>query len=491
MDKIGIYYFRSLYSQSACSLSVGKFSDFLINRGYKTNLHLLKNDNHIGMIEEHEDMLKNDIIIYKTNYKDFEYGIRLFENILTNSNKLFYLAGPFAIMNRERILKKYSFVKDVIDIQNSDEISKIFPSLGNIIKKNTIICGIDREIEKNEKGHYINLEASMGCIYNCAFCHIKLMNYAKIEKNIELVVDEIETLHRKLGKKYFIFNDSIFWKNDKDNQRIEQFVELLKKKKIPIYFMIYLSLTIKISDELLEKLRDVGLIRVFFGVENISNNFSVQNNKYISATDTEVFISKLEKLNIGYHIGFMLFSKETRYEELQENIDFLYKLKKLFRPGMLVEKMRILPNSKNSKYLYNDDTQIDQAYNYFIDDPKVERYYQILNQLFLNINIRNFEQFFSGIKIALTILKREKLIDSYNSYEREYYRILNVINDGVYNILSSELRNMEITKEEIKTIKDLYSIAEINYIKFMSYLKNNNKEIYETIPHGTEDLNVW
>ena len=160
MDKIGIYYFRSLYSQSACSLSVGKFSDFLINRGYKTNLHLLKNDNHIGMIEEHEDMLKNDIIIYKTNYKDFEYGIRLFENILTNSNKLFYLAGPFAIMNRERILKKYSFVKDVIDIQNSDEISKIFPSLGNIIKKNTTThkkIGIINLIKVDDNGLILKL----------------------------------------------------------------------------------------------------------------------------------------------------------------------------------------------------------------------------------------------------------------------------------------------------------------------------------------------
>ena len=41
MNKIGICYFRSLYSQSACSLSVSKVSDYLLNRGYETNLFLL------------------------------------------------------------------------------------------------------------------------------------------------------------------------------------------------------------------------------------------------------------------------------------------------------------------------------------------------------------------------------------------------------------------------------------------------------------------
>ena len=491
MNKIGICYFRSLYSQSACSLSVGKASDYLLNRGYRTNLFLLKKDDHVSLIIKYHKIMENDIIIYKTNYKDFEYGIRLFENLCREYDKKIYLTGPFAIMNKERIIKKYNFITDVIDIQNSEEINQIFPDLGNKVKKDSVICGVDREIEIQEKGHYINLEASTGCVYNCAFCHIKLMNYAKTEKSIELVVSEIEELHDKFGKIYFIFNDSVFWKNKNDNERIENFVKLLKERKLNIYFMIYLSLTVKISDELLKKLKEVGLIRVFFGVENISKNFSLQNNKYISDIDAENFINKLENLNISYHIGFMLFSKETRYDELQENIDFLYKIRKLFRPGMLVEKMRILQNSKDSKYLYNDENKIDQAYNYIINDSKTEKFYIIVNQLFSNINIRNFEQFFSGIKIGLTIIKRENLINDYIEYEKKYNRVLDCINDGIFKILSKMLTKLELSEYEIVEIKNLYSIAEVNYIEFMSYLRDNNKNIYETIPHGTEDLNIW
>ena len=491
MNKVGICYFRSLYSQSACSLSMGKFSDYLLNRGYRTSLFLLKNDDHISFIKNYENIIKNDIIIYKTNYKDFEYGIRLFKNILLNTNKKLYLTGPFAIMNRKKILEKYSFVEEIFDVQDRESIDLIFNDLGKKEKKDSVICGIDRELEKKEKGHYINLESSTGCIYNCAFCHIKLMNYEKTEKNMKLVVEEIEQLQKKLGKKYFIFNDSVFWKSEKDNGRIEEFINLIKEKKIKIYFMIYLSLTIKISDKLLEKLRDVGLIRVFFGVENISTSFSINNHKYISSSDTEKFIDKLENLNISYHIGFMLFSRRTKYEELKENIDFLYKIKKLFRPGMLVEKMRILPNSEDSNNLFEDESRIDQAYNYIIEDGKVEVYYHLINRLFSNINIRNFEQFFSGIKIGLTILKREKFYSKYEELEKKYQITLHCINNGIYEILLDKLENLELDNYDIEKIENLYSIAESNYIEFMHYLKKNNNEIYETIPHGTEDLNVW
>lgn len=491
MKKVGICYFRSLYSQSACSLTVGKLSEYLLNRGYSTNLYLIKNNDHIKLISIYDKIIENDIIIYKTNYKDFEYGINLFKNIFQETNKKIFLTGPFAIMNKERILKRYNFIDGIIDIQNAYEVNKEFPDLEKKVNKNTVICGIDREIEEKEKGRYVNLEASTGCIYNCAFCHIKLMNYSKTEKDMELVINEIEELNKKLGKKYFIFNDSIFWKNNSDNERIDRFINLLKDKELNIYFMIYLSLSSRISDELLIKLREVGLIRIFFGVENISKKFSIQNNKYISGSYTEDFIKKMEKFNISYHIGFILFSKKTKYSELEENINFLYKIKKLFRPGLIVEKMRILQNSKEAKDLYDDESKIDQAYNYKIIDERTEKFYIVVNQLFSIINIRNFEQFFTGINIALTIIKRKNLINNYKEYESKYNNILNFINEHIYIILMKLLNKLEISGNEILEIKELYSKAEVNYIHFMNYLKKNNKRIYEVIPHGTEDLNAW
>lgn len=488
MKSIGICYFRSLFSQSACSLSVGKFSHFLLNRGYNTNLYLLEKDNYAQLIDNIDSILKNDIIIYKTNYKDFEYGIRLFKNIIEKNNKPFYLIGPFSIMNKDSIKEKYPFITDIVDIQEGS-VEKYFDIVGPSVEKKTIISGVDRELEYQEKGRYINVEASTGCIYNCAFCHINLMGYHKSTKDMNLLVNEIEELYYKLGKRYFIFNDSVFWKNNDDNERIELFIKLLKEKNIRINFMIYLSLTNKMDSDLLEKLKSVGLIRVFFGVENISKDFMKLNHKYTSKEDTINFMNILNSLNISYHIGFILLSREMKFDDIRENIDFLYQIRKLFRPGILVEKMRILPGSISSKYLYHDNSKIDQAYNYYMIDPKTEEMYHVINDLFKNINIRNFEQFFSGINLSLAILKDRNF--NIDDYEKKYNETLNIINNGVYEILIKELNKLVVSSSDVEKLLDLYSIAESNYFDYMNYLKTANQEVYEMIPHGKEKMNIW
>ena len=432
-----------------------------------------------------------DIIIYKTNYKDFEYGIRLFKNLLIKQRKKFYLIGPFACINCQRIKEKYDFIDEIINIENEQVIHDCFPQTGEKVTKNTIVCGVDREVEYQEKGRYINLEASTGCIYNCAFCHIKLLNYSKNEKDLNILMDEIDYLINVMGKRYFIFNDSIFWKNNSDNDRIKSFIKMVKERNLKFYFMIYLSLSIKISDDLLKELQEIGLIRVFFGVENISSSFSKNNNKYISAIDTENFIKLLKSINVSYHIGFILFNPFSTYDEIKENIDFLFKIKKLFRIGVIVEKMRILPTSKDASILQYDDSKIDQAYNYYIKDDMVEKYYKLLNQLFLNINIRNFEQFISGINIAITILKNENKLDKYKEVVENYKNTLNRLNERIYSILMAVYEQLKYSDSEISELKDLYSEAEVNYINFMKALSTHDREIYEMIPHGQEELNIW
>lgn len=81
------------------------------------------------------------------------------------------------------------------------------------------------------------------------------------------------------AKKMFIFNDSAFWFSHKDDSMIDEFVDLLKKKKLRINFMIYLKCTPFIGKKRLQKLKEVGLCRVFIGIENISNRFLDEYHK--------------------------------------------------------------------------------------------------------------------------------------------------------------------------------------------------------------------
>lgn len=489
--KVGIYYFRSLYSQSACSLSVGKFSEFLLNRGYNVKLGILKNDDYAYNTLQVADILDNDIIIYKTNYKDFEYGIRFFENLKRiYSNKKIYITGPFANLNKENIKEKYDFIEDIFNMQDVDEIEKIFNITGEKVKKDTIVYGIDREMEFKEKGKYINLEASTGCIYNCAFCHINILKYPQNTIDVDRLVDEIDFIVNKMNKKYLIFNDSVFWKNEKDTDRILKIIEKIKQRKIKFYFMIYLSLTSRIPTDLLEQLKEIGLIRVFFGVENISKKFQTSNNKYVSEKDTKDFIQLLEEKNITYHIGFILFSYETTYEELFLNLKFLKDIKKLFRPGILVEKMRVLPGASNANILYKAEDKIDQSYNYIIKDEKVEKCYQLICKFFNSINIRYFEHFFSSSNIAISALQTEGLKDKFKQEINMYHKTINEINEKIYVILNEMFKNLKYTEKNISDLLDLYSIAENMYVIFTDRLKKVAPEIYLMLPHGKEDINI-
>lgn len=487
--KIGIFYFRTLYTQSAASLSVGKLSNKLLHKGYEVKLFLLNQSNVYDNIAAMENIENFDYIIYKCNYKDYEIGANYFKNLYEKYNKKIYLTGVFACLNKKRIEKKHRFF-EIFNLLNDNDINLTFPSIGPKVKKDTVICNIDREIELSEHGKYINIELNNGCIKKCEFCHINLLNYTRTSKSISELVDEIEYLI-KCNKTFFIFNDCIFWSGKQDDEKILAFCKEVKKRKLVFSFYVYLSLAPLIPDNLLKELKDIGLVRVFFGVENISSDFSSHYSKFLSTKNTENMIKKLDALNISYHIGYILFYKQVSFQSLLDNLKYLKSLGKLFRLGIIIEKLRILPNTKDAYLLTENKSKIDMAYNYSFDDKKVEKAFNNLTDLFNNINIRNFEQFFNGISLAECLLKRYNKYDKYKSDLLNFYKLKKEKNNKIYKLIIDVIRTERIEESHINALKTLYSKSEINYLFFFKKLMALDFDVFSMIPHGQETLNVW
>lgn len=152
--------------------------------------------------------------------------------------------------------------------------------------------------------------------------------------------------------------------------------------------------------------------------------------------------------------------------------------------------MRILPNSKNVDLLFESNKKIDQAYNYIIKDCKVENCYKLICEFFNNINIRYFEHFFSSIDIAICALKEEKLDIIFKQEIEHYYKVLNKINNELFEILFKMFKNFKYTDEDVCELLDLYSKAEMMYILFSKKLSDKANHIYMMLPHGKEDLNI-
>ncbi len=487
--KIGIYFFRTLFSQSAGSLSVGKLSAYLHKKGYEVDLHLLSLSDYGQNLKECASFDKYDKIIYKCNFKDYEYGIRLLSELNKNLNIEMYLTGVFSQINRERIEEKKLNFK-LFDLQNWADVDENFPKIGEKINKSSIICDIDREIEMKEEGSYINIEASLGCKYRCDFCHINILKLPYFEKSIDSLVDEIEELIKR-GKRFFIFNDCVFWKNESDNKRVEEFYEKVKKRGLDFCFYIYLALQPIMPDEILSKLSEIGLVRVFFGVENAAKDFASFYSKNVSTSLAEIMIEKLNHFNISFHIGFILFYKELSYQNLFVNIDYLKSIKKLFRLGILLEKIRILPSYKKEKLLFkNESDKVDIAYNYKFDDEKVSEAHSALVGLLSHIDIRIFEQFFNGITLARAILYKYSRQDDYIKELEDSKKVIEEINDSLYDVIKKVFLNLDYSEKDVFILKTLYAKSEVNYYRFFNKLKKCDIKIAKMLPHGKESYNL-
>ncbi len=487
---IKILYFRSLYSQSISSISVAKFSKYLLDRGYNTEILLLSNTDYGVNLNALKYLNQDDIIIYKANFKDFSYGIELFKNLSKKLSKKIILVGPFAVLNKNTIMKRYEFIEKILDIQTLCNLNDDFPIIGNRIIKDTIVSDYDREIESKEQGYYVNIESSLGCINHCAFCHINLTKQPFINRNIKDVVDEMKELYDKFNKRYFIFNDSMFYKGTNDIERIKEFCRLIKEYEMNIFMYIYLAITPRIPEDVLVELKEVGLVRVFFGIESVSEEFQLHNKKNVSVKLANDFIEFLNRYEISYHIGFMLFYPDLTFKGLLCNINYLFDIKKLFRIGVIVEKMRILPNSDSKNILYLNTEIIDQAYNYHFKDIKVETSFNIICSFFTNIDIRIFEQYLTGYNIALSMLKHRKLMQDFKHEEYIFNNNIQEANALIHKILLDIINNGKYESSQVFELKKLQAKLEIDYELFMNKLRNQYFEIFNSIPLGKEDLNI-
>lgn len=132
------------------------------------------------------------------------------------------------------------------------------------------------------------------CPYRCKFCERNRMNCGKyIQRNIEDVVDEIENI--KSDNIYIADDDFLF-----DEERLEKFISLLKKKNIRKKYICYgRSDFIASHENLMKKLKSIGLYYVLVGLEAINNKHLKNYNKRSSVRNNIKSIQICNSLDIN------------------------------------------------------------------------------------------------------------------------------------------------------------------------------------------------
>lgn len=381
--KIKLVFFRTLLSQSAASLTMSRLAAVVRAAGLSADLCLMERDNLHSLDSVLDGLGDYNILVAKPNFKDFDRLLPLLAGLKkSGAFQRVYLCGPFAVLNAASLKRGNNWLDGIIDYPVEANLLRIIqlwrrssglklriesPLLQRAAAGQSVAFADlprpARDIEAREGGRYANLEYSWGCDYRCSFCHWPLLknksgDFAGVRPT-EAVVQEMIYLQRELGKSFFVFNDSCFWRSAADDRRIRSFCSLIRRRGVKAHLYIYLRCRPFIGEANIKRLAAAGLVRVFVGLESFAGNDQKIYNKIIKENNFDSLRRVLEKYGINIHIGFIVFSPYSGLKDVALNIKYLDTIGHLFRIGVILEPVRVIPGSALQQRLVADGLMAD------------------------------------------------------------------------------------------------------------------------------------
>ncbi len=148
---------------------------------------------------------------------------------------------------------------------------------------------------------------SKGCPHRCTFCaQWKLSGGRYVRRSPEAVVEELATISEP--HVFFADDESLY-----DLARMRRLAELIRAAGIKKRYFIYArSETITKAPDLLESWRDIGLERVFVGLEFFRESDLASVRKGSTIEDNEQAIAILRSLGVEVYASFIVRPAYTR-----------------------------------------------------------------------------------------------------------------------------------------------------------------------------------
>jgi radical SAM superfamily enzyme YgiQ (UPF0313 family) len=125
---------------------------------------------------------------------------------------------------------------------------------------------------------YIGVHTKRGCPYQCHFClYNKIEGHRQRYREPMEIVDEIESLYKNYGVRKIWFTDAQFCSTRKSTQHVEQILDEIIRRKLPIQWTGYLRLNY-LTPELAKKMLDSGLASLdlsFTGTQEVINSLTL------------------------------------------------------------------------------------------------------------------------------------------------------------------------------------------------------------------------
>ena len=233
----------------------------------------------------------------------------------------------------------------------------------------------------------VNMVTSRGCSGNCEFCSV--ISFFRLSdgkvwrtRSIKNIVDEIEMLSKQ-DVKYIKMVDDSFVDGIRDEQWCKDFADEIEKRNIKVKLRGQIRAD-KVSDSILYNLKRAGFFSFACGIENGSQTALTRMNKKATLEENKRALELFKKHGYIVQMGYILFDKETTYQELLENYQFMEDYdfavtKGIFSEMFSAEGTKLNTRLKNENKLQESDF-ISNNNKYTIDNIIVNKIYYALKK---------------------------------------------------------------------------------------------------------------
>ena len=171
---------------------------------------------------------------------------------------------------------------------------------------------------------------SRGCYGSCAYCCITTLHRIAPGKRFrqrdpERIADEMAALYKERGVRQFVFHDDNFLVPSEalNHARLAAFERAFKRRGMDEIALVIKCRPADASPGVLRRLKELGLVRVFFGIESSTARGLSTLERTQTVEDSERALDACSRLDISAQFTLMIFNPDATLETLRSDVAFM------------------------------------------------------------------------------------------------------------------------------------------------------------------------
>jgi len=235
---------------------------------------------------------------------------------------------------------------------------------------------------------------SRGCYGHCTFCcinaYVKDAGGARYrERSADNIADELRRVRRERGARMIIFHDDDFFtrNHERDLARVTALRDALRRRDVNDLAFVVKARPDDLDDRVFAVLREIGLLRVYIGIEAGSTQGLKTLGRGVDVAQNERALAFLRRLDVYACYNMLVFDPDSTIRSLRSSFGFVRDNADV---PMNFCRTEIYPGTPLHLRLSREERLIGDSFgwDYEISDAPAERAFRIFARSFLDRNFR-------------------------------------------------------------------------------------------------------